>query len=347
MSDVTAGIRNLEGVIDDLLACEHPSIRYKVQVRVLGEDPGRRPMRALQNQIRASDLVQRLLRNRRPDGRIAPPKHVYGKWQGAHWIAAALADLDYPPGDSTLTPLRDQLLETWLDERFYTEFDADSKQQAYRRSGVPVMESRHRRCASQQSNALWSILKLGLMNKQAHELVERLLHWQWPDGGWNCDKNPSAHHASFMESVLPLRALALYTREFDDADARSAVARAAEIFLKRRLFLRQADGAIMKAEFVALHYPLYWHYDVLHGLKVMAECGFIDDPRCQPALELLASKQLPNGGWPAEKKYYRTATKVALGNDHVAWGPTGKTRMNPWTTTDALFVFRTAGWLDL
>lgn len=100
-------------------------------------------------------------------------------------------------------------------------------------------------------------------------------------------------------------------------------------------------------EFVSLHYPLYWHYDILHGLKILAEAGFIDDLRCRPALQLLADKQLPAGGWPAEKKYYKISEELALGNDFVDWGPTGKTRLNPWTTVDALYVFRAAGYLSL
>jgi hypothetical protein len=334
-------------VLDTLLMSEHASVRYRTRVDVLGESPGSRSMKALREEIRSSPIVRKLLARQRADGRIEPVRRVYAKWQGAHWTAAALADLCYPPGDASLEPLRDQLLATWLRDDFYVEFEADSKAKAYRRKGVPVMQGRHRRCASQQSNALWSILKLGLTNAQTHEFVERLLYWQWPDGGWNCDKNPDACHSSFMESILPLRALSLYAALEGDPRAAGAAERAKEVFLSRHLYLRRADGTVMKKEFVALHYPLYWHYDILHGLKVMAETGGIDDPRCRPALELLAEKQLPGGGWPAERKYYRTSDEVALGNDSVDWGPTGRKRMNPWVTLDALHVFRRAGWLKV
>ena len=58
---------------------------------------------------------------------------------------------------------------------------------------------------------------------------------------------------------------------------------------------------------------------------------------------LLESKALPDGGWPAERKYYKTSTEISLGNDNVDWGPSGKTRMNPWVTVDALHVLRAAG----
>lgn len=334
-------------VIGNLLSSEQAAIRYKARVHLLGESPTSRPLKTLRAEIRQSALARALLQHQQPDGRIAPSIPVYAKWQGAHWIMATLADIDYPRGDRNLLPVRDQLQESWLRESFYQEVEVHSKALAYRQSGVPVMQGRHRRCASQQSNALWSILKLGLANQQTHAFVERLLHWQWPDGGWNCDKNPDASHSSFMESILPLRALALYAQVEGDSRAAEAATRASEIFLKRHLFSRQTDGSVMKVEFTMLHYPLYWHYDILHGLKILAESGFIKDPRCTPALELLAGKQLPGGGWPAEKRYYKTSKAITLGNDYIDWGPTGRTRMNPWVTLDALIVFQTAGWLSV
>ncbi|MBD3647915.1 MAG: hypothetical protein HUJ31_10800 [Pseudomonadales bacterium] len=330
-------------VVERLLEFDEPSIRWKMRIQVLGEDPDSSSITRLREEIRQSPLVHTLMQDRGNDGRFRKTRDVYSKWQGIHWIMAVLADNGYPEGDAALIPARDQLQAKWLGKNFYEEFSVTSRAAAYRGRGVPVMEGRHRRCASQQSNALWSIVRLGLVNEQTHDLVERLLHWQWPDGGWNCDKNPSAHHSSFMESILPLRAMALYGRVFDHQRAREAAARCAEIFLKRSLFIGQSTNKPIKAEFTALHYPLYWHYDILHGLKVMAESGFIDDPRCEPALDLLEHKQLPDGGWPAERKYYKSSSKIENGNDYVDWGGAGKGRMNPWVTADALFVLKASG----
>jgi hypothetical protein len=259
---------------------------------------------------------------------------------------AALADTGYPRGDRSLLPVRDQLMERWLADRYFREHDAKSRAQAYRREGVPVMQGRHRRCASQQSNALFSVLTLGLADERAQDLVERLLHWQWPDGGWNCDKNPEAAKSSFMESLIPLRALSLVARESGDRAAREAARRAAQIFLERRLFLRKADGSVMKPGFVELHYPLYWHYDILGGLVVMAEAGFIDDPRCGEALDLLEAKRLPDGGWPAEKRFFKLSSKLATGTELYDWGGASKRRTNEWVTADALAVLQVAGRLD-
>lgn len=41
------------------------------------------------------------------------------------------------------------------------------------------------------------------------------------------------------------------------------------------------------------------------------------------------------------------SSEIALGNDYVDWGGTGTKRMNEWTTTEALYVLRTAGRLTI
>lgn len=333
----------IDAVVQTLLESDEPAIRFKIRTGFLGEDPNSKSIRALRNEVKKSALVASLLQRRGSSGEVRA--NVYAKWQGVHWVMAALAEVGYPTADDSLLPMRDQLQQQWLHERFYREFAVDTKSKAYAQDGVPVMDGRYRRCASQQSNALWSILKLQLADDRTHAFVERLLHWQWPDGGWNCDKDPRACHSSFMESILPLRALAHYGALHDHEPSRDAAQRASEVFLKRHLYLRQSDQSVMKAEFAHLHYPLYWHYDVLHGLKVMAEAGFVRDKRCEPALELLARKQLKDGGWPAERKYYKASKQLKLGNDYVDWGGTSKAAMNPWVTADALFVLKAAGYV--
>ncbi|MDI6739581.1 MAG: hypothetical protein QME74_04370 [Candidatus Edwardsbacteria bacterium] len=330
-------------VIDALLMSPEPSVRWKVRVNVMGENPDSPKLRGLGQEIRHSLRVRALLSRQGRDGRIASRRGVYDKWQGAHWVLAALADIGYPPGDRSLFPARDDVLECWLSKDYFREFEPKSRAQWYQKKGVPVIAGRHRRCASQQGNVLHYLLKLGLDDPRGDQLAERLIHWQWPDGGWNCDKRPAADTSSFHETLLPLRGLALHARLRKDKRSAQAAQRAAKVFLKRRLFRRQSDGRIINPEFLLLRYPAYWHYNILDGLKAMAEAGHIRDPRCREALDLLESKQLPDGGWPAEKKYYTVSDQIRPGADYVDWGGTGAKRMNPFVTVDALYVLKAAG----
>lgn len=314
-------------IVDKLLDSTEPAIRFKTLTEVLGTPVDDPKVARAQRAIRRSKRVVTLLGERDEDGRI--PFHPYAKWRGAHWVLVMLGELDYPPVDKTLIPLREQVY-AWLFGPSHT-------------AGIRTIAGRVRRCASQEGNALWATLKLGLADERTDELARRLCAWQWPDGGWNCDKNPAASHSSFMESLIPMRALALFAEQNGDKNARVAAERTAEIMLKRRLYRREHGGAVIRHEFTQLHYPCYWHYDILFALKVMAEAGFIGDSRCADALDLLESKRLPDGGFPAEGQYYRTWGKPTTGYSAVDWGGTSKLRMNEWVSVNALAVLRAAG----
>ena len=317
--------------LEFLLQSNQAPVRYRAMRDILSERPEAPEMQALQQQIRFSPIVQGLLSERNAEGEL--PHHPYAKWVGAHWVLACLADLAYPPADRDLFPLLESVYN-WLLSNHHLR-------------SIKTINERVRRCASQEGNALYYSLVLGISDDRSQQIAERLLSWQWPDGGWNCDKRPEAKNSSFMESLIPMRALALYAQESGDPTVAQAAERAAEIFLKRELFKRQQDGSIISEDFLLLHYPCYWHYDVLFALKVMAEAGFIDDPRCKAGLDWLEAKRLPRGGFPLEKKYYRTAPKAKTGRSLVAWDTTRRRRSgkepNEFVTADALYVLRSAG----
>lgn len=339
-----------------LLGSAEPSVRYLARVQVLGEAPDSPQARELRAQVARSDRAAALLSEREAGGRI--PWHPYAKWYGAHWVLADLAGLGYPPGDPDLLPLREQVLEWLLGRR-----------SRYHSAPSWVVAGKARRCASQEGNALWALLRLGLADERCEALARLLVGWQWPDGGWNCDRRPEARSSSFMETLIPMRALAQFGRDTGAAWASQAARRAAEVFLERRLFRRRSNGEVIATDFLVLHYPCYWHYDLLAGLKALAEMGLAGDPRCREALDRLDGKRLPCGGWPAEARYWRqegrtgrpgpgglvaaaspapgprpdpgrSTSRRRSGASLVSWGPTGRTRPNPWVTLDALTVRR-------
>ena len=340
-----------------LLASDEPSVRWKARVGVLGEDPDSVAIRRLRAQVRRSERVRRLI-----EGHHQAPPPAYAKWGGAHWVLAALADLGCPAGERDLRPLADEVLSAWLEPRYFRECGSARG----RSRAVPVLDGRARRCASQQGSALLSVVRLGLDDGRAAHLVERLLHWQWPDGGWNCDLRPGAATSSVHETLLPMRGLAAYAEAADDDAARTAAAAASEVFLTRRVAWRRHSGHPLSADAMKLHHPAYWHYDVLAGLVGLSDLGLLndprcadaidllaglrglgetrllDDPRCVPALDLLQALELPGGGWPAHHRYYTTG-RATSGHDYVDWGGASATRMNPWVTADALTVLRAAG----
>lgn len=303
-----------------------PSIRYSTLLYIDNEDPTVPKMRKLQEEIRNSPRVTSLIDN--------VEEGVYKKWQGSHWVLSLLAELNYPPNDDLLHPLREKVYD-WLFSSRHLK-------------SIKTIKRKVRRCASQEGNAIYYLYKLGLFDDRTDLLVNRLLEFQWEDGGWNCDKNPKAHHSSYHESLIPLRALIIYQKTEKKSTRSKSVSfqktvdQSAELFLKRELYISASTGESIHHNFTLLHFPYYWRYNILFALKVLNEGGYLGDPRCQRALNLIESKELSTGGFLAEKKYYYGA-KAASGKSVVNWGRMSKTKANEWVTSEVYNILNSAG----
>ncbi|MDK9698933.1 MAG: hypothetical protein OEM52_02115 [bacterium] len=314
-------------MIERILQSAEPSVRWRALTAILGESPNTPSVKRMRILIKQSDRTRRLLAGCTLDD-------VYAKWHGAHWSLVLLAELGYPVDSKELYPLREAVLNHWI---------AKGKNKHY----VRVIDGRVRTCASQEGNALFATCTLGIADSRCDELAANLLQWQWNDGGWNCDKHPAAIHSSFHESISPLRGLIAYANWRNDESARAAVIRAAELFLSRKLYRRLTNDQIIDHHFTKLHYPSFWHYDILLGLRVLCEGGFLLDLRSQPALELLQSKMLPDGGFPCEEKWYQQTKSTLSGFSQVDWGGTSKIHANVFVTVEALAVLQAANMLPI
>lgn len=317
----------MEKIIANLFVHPEPSVRYRIAVGVKGFSELSREVLQFRLAVKESARVTAMLASRNAEGRF--PWHAYQKWSGAFWTFLVLADMGYPAGDETLLPLKEQIYEWILSPKHI--------------KSILLIDGRWRRCACQEGGVVFAMLKLGLADGRVEQLVTSLLKWQWPDGGWNCDKHPEASHSSFHESFIPLRALNAYWLASGDAQVKAARDRAAERFLSRHLYINPETGESILLAFVKPAYPTYWHYDFLYGLRAMLECGLLDDPRCQPALDFLESKRLPDGGFGAETKHYKYSQAVQTGNSRVDWGGSSSQHYNAFVTAEALSVLKGAG----
>jgi hypothetical protein len=146
-----------------------------------------------------------------------------------------------------------------------------------------------------------------------------LLRSQWPDGGWNCDQSPDARRSSFHETLAPIWGLVEYHRGTGDGRARQAARRAGELLLEHRLFRSIDTGGVIHPEWLHMHWPHYWHYDIFHGLRATAMLGMLSDPRADEALELLVKKRREDGTWRASgERYWRLTGESNL--EVADWG---------------------------
>lgn len=141
--------------------------------------------------------------------------------------------------------------------------------------------------------------------------VQRAIDWfpdhQQEDGGWNCDyPEKRVKHSSFMSTIEPLWAYSEIPHGKWSRRMKRSIERGAEFLLMHRVY--KSDNHHWRPTypfFTQLHFPMYYFYDALHGLRVLTKLGYADDDRTRDAVHLLLSKQNPDGTWNLEGDWYR------------------------------------------
>ncbi|MGH9053445.1 MAG: hypothetical protein ACRDWX_10585 [Acidimicrobiia bacterium] len=306
--------------LDWLLVSEEPAIRFLARRDLLGEEAPEDARRILDG-----PKVATLLAGQRPEGGFG--MHPYRKWTGAHWRLVSLVELAVPEGEPRSVRAAQPVLEWLTSDRH--------------RSAIPTIDGLVRRCASQEGNALAVCSRLGLAgDRRVQLLAESLVEWQWPDGGWNCDVRASGRRSSFHESLPACWGLIEYGRATGEPRAVEAARRTAQLFLEHRLFRSLSTGQVVHRSWLALHYPPYWHYDLLQALLVLSRMGLAGDPGAAEALEVLERRRLRDGRWRPGGYWWSPPGSVGGNVEVVDWGRSGPNEM---ITLNALRVLKSAG----
>ena len=122
-------------------------------------------------------------------------------------------------------------------------------------------------------------------------LVDRLLHEQLEDGGWNCEAPPSKR-SSFHSTICVLEGLLEYEKAKGATTAvTDARLRGQEYLLERRMFRSLSTGAVIDPDWTQFSFPTRWHYDVLWGLDYLRRAGVEPDRRVAEAIDLVEKKR--------------------------------------------------------
>ena len=172
-------------------------------------------------------------------------------------------------------------------------------------------------------------------DQDVEAVVARLLGEQLEDGGWNCEAENGSVRSSFHTTIRVLEGLLAYERaKGGSAELIAARRRGEEYLLERKMFRRKSTGAVVDPAWLQFSFPTRWHYDVLRGLEYFRAAGDRPDPRVEEAIELLRSKQQPDGTWLLENTH--------AGAVHFAMEE-GDGRPSRWNTLRAL---RVLGWYE-
>ncbi|MBK8083765.1 MAG: hypothetical protein IPK28_07990 [Devosia sp.] len=172
---------------------------------------------------------------------------------------------------------------------------------------------------------------------QLRRLVDYILARQIVDGGFNCDihRGP-VQHSSMHSTIGVLEGFAEYEaagHRYRLDEIRAAADAAREFLLAHQLFRSHRTGEIIKDDFLRFPFPPRWKYNVLRALDHFRAVGAPRDSRMDEALEIVRSRQSPDGRWKS----------VALmsGELHLRMERAGKP--GRWQTLIALRTLRHFG----
>ena len=258
-----------------------------------------------------------------------------GLWAGGACFPAEGWRRDANPGQpwtSTLPTL--QLLHD-----FGVDPDADPVQRAvlqvrdhcrWEHAGQPFFSGEVEPCINGRTVTLGTYF-----GQDVGGVVARLLEEQLEDGGWNCEAENGSVRSSFATTINVLEGLLAHERATGGSrESIAARRRGEEYLLERKLFRRKSTGEIVNAAWLQFSFPTRWHYDVLRALEYFRTAGGVPDPRMEEALDLLRSKQQPDGSWLLENTH--------PGKVHFALED-GDGRPSRWNTLRAL---RVLGWYE-
>ena len=284
-----------------------PSIRWQV-MRDLMDEPDQ-IVDSERSRIATEGWGSRILDLQGPDG----------QWSGGtfrpHWTSTfdtllLLRDLGLDPtrerARNAISVVRDKC--TWG-----PEFD-----------DAPFFEGEVEPCINGR------VLALGAYFGEASDrLVDRLLHEQLQDGGWNCAAPPSKR-SSFHTTICVLEGLLEYEQAKGATTAvTGARLRGQEYLLKRSMFRSLSTGGVIDRDWTQFSFPTRWHYDVLWGLDYLRRAGAQPDQRVAEAIALVENKRDGDGRWPLENPH---AGKVHFDMEDGAGKP------SRWNTLRALRV---------
>ena len=301
-------------VLDWLLAGD-AAVRFQTTRDLL-----RRDATALQAQVATEGDGATILAARHPDGHWG--RGFYQpKWTCSHYSLLELRNLGLDPAH----PAARAAVELILTQHKSRDGGVDPRV-GVRRSDTCV-----------NGMVLNYAAYFGAPEEQLTSIVDCLLAGQIPDGGFNCRRGPEVRHSSLHTTLSVIEGITDFERagcchRLDEL--RSARDTSVELLLRHRLFRSERDGAVIRPEFLRLHQPTRWYYDILRCLDALADAQVAYDDRMAEALAALEHRRSPDGRWSVNRSY--------PGETHLP--PPRAGTANRWVTLRALRVLQHPAW---
>jgi hypothetical protein len=320
-------------VIEWLLEPDNPSVRYFTQTRLLGMPETHKGVRQARRTIMQTGLVPELLARQCPGGFWDRADRFYhAKYRGTVWQIMILAEHAASPAD----PHVKQACEFILGKSQDRTSGGFAMHEAVRTSGGRPLEV----IPCLTGNMTWSLLRLGYAQDPR---TKRAIYWltrflRFDDGESSPPEDfPYNHwemcygrHSCLMGIVKGLKALSELPAGERPSAVRRCVRDCVEFLLRHHVFKRSHNlKRQAKPGWRRFGFPRMWGSDVLEVLTILSRLG-IRDSRMQEAIDLVASRQNPDGRWTMDDSL----------NDRFLVPVEALGRPSKWITLTALYCLQ-------
>ena len=316
-----------------LLGHESAGVRYRTLRDILDRPETDPEVVAARDSIVSWGPVAEYLKEQHHDGFWGFAEDVYWpKWNATVWALILLGELGVPGNNPSIRAGCEYFLKT------ISEQDRSWPPPKYAEDDLRSWRLCWEPCVTGNMARTLAVFGYG-KDPRVQEMFEWLVKNQRDDGGWNCDTEDSrngepVHHSSFMSTIEPLWAFSSLAPQHWPKGAKEKVERGVEFLLLHKLFKSDKTGKVIREEWTQLHFPMFYFYDILHGLRVVSSLGYGSDERIHDALELLKSKRLADGTWTMEASFLR-----ALRRNFVKDPSTGNWHQDVDSSVDASKIY--------
>jgi len=306
-----------ESPIDWLLERSNPSVRYFTLRDILGKPEDDLEVMDAKRAIPESAAVQKILRKQNPHGYWEGPDSLYlPKYKSSYWTLMILGRLGMDRTNEKVAKACESVFQFQNDDGGFPSESTSSASREYEYRHLKKRELPSRRefvslliFESQLScltgNMVSALIRMGYANDPR---VKKALGWlvrvQNKDGGWLCPywkAHARDKHGCFMGAICSMEAFSEIPSEDLTKEVSATISRGAEFLLMHHLFKADHhDYKVINQTFSELSFPWFAGYNILRGLDVLTQLGYVKDPRLDEAIDIILQKRQSNGAWVLE-----------------------------------------------
>jgi len=290
-------------VTEWLLEIDNPSVRYLTLTSLLDKPDDDKEAAEAKKAIMDHGSVSEILALQNEDGSWGLPEMFYrNKYAGTVWTLLILAEMGADKDDPRIKKTCESILKHSQEPESGGFSCCESvKTGAGLPSGVvPCLTG----------NMVYTLIKFGWLNdERLTKAIDWIVKYQRTDDG--VENAPSGapyekyamcwgKHSCHMGVAKALKALAAIPPENRSEAVNNKIDEMAEYFLTHHIYKKSHNlSEISRPGWLKFGFPLMYQTDILELLEMFVFLG-IKDERLIDAVEIIKSKQLPDGTWKLE-----------------------------------------------